>query len=818
MKKAIFSIMTAVMSLMAVTAMAEVSVHDPSIIKANGTYYIFGTHITAAKSEDLINWTSFTNGYTPVGNSLFGDLSENLAGSFAWAGENDMDSTNGFAVWAPDVFYNPDYVNDDGTKGAYLMYYSTSSTAIRSCIGLAVSKNIEGPYTYVDTLVYSGFTQNDAYDSGSRINKNYRNTNLGRLIDEGIVSGYNTSWGTGTSYNNSYAPNCIDPCIYEDAQGGLWMVYGSWSGGIFTLEIDRETGRAIYPGKDGTTSGGNPIDRYFGVRLAGGKTWSGEGPFIYYDKEAGYFYLQDTYEWLGEDGGYHIRLFRSKNPDGPFVDTMGHNALYGSSLDYQGLKLFGNYRFDEMTPAYKSGGHSSALIDDDGKQYLFYHTRFSECGGYFESRVHRMFVNEDGWPVVAPYRYLGDDDDKDSFTDDEIIGSYQYINHGSATGMGAKYEGSMTLFLDADGSVSGAARGKWSSNGKNITLTLTDGIYTGVLYRQKNENGEPVLTFTAAGNNNSSVWGVKNENKTIIPKLLQSVKLDGSLGDAVTVARPNNAAEVNPVEITKSVSYADGINGKALRMDGTYGLMLPELEPMSSYTVSLWIRPDRLSKFGPIVSATPDFVSGTWLNMTTVDPNYISRIWSRRADIDLWPWEDKAGIFTLNKWQHMIISVDANRNGAGANTVRGSLYIDGSRVSQGDVAIGILEKGGNIYIGANAWDPYFSGLVSDIKVFDTALTMEQAQTLYESSLPVNIEKSGDGNSIIVETGRRRSYDAVIIAAFYKDGVLVGTNSEKLLGEKYEFSVPEGEPDLVKIFIWDSLDRMRPLTASEELEL
>ncbi|MCH5188625.1 MAG: hypothetical protein J1F63_09490, partial [Oscillospiraceae bacterium] len=469
-------------------------------------------------------------------------------------------------------------------------------------------------------------------------------------------------------------------------------------------------------------------------------------------------------------------------------------------------------------PAYKSGGHSSALIDDDGKQYLFYHTRFSERGGYFESRVHRMFVNEDGWPVVAPYRYLGDDEDKDSFTESEIVGTYQYINHGSATGIGAGYMGSMTLFLDADGSVSGAAVGKWSSDGKNITLTLADGIYKGVIYRQKNERGEAVLTFTAAGNNNSSVWGVKNENKTIIPKPIQSVKLDGDLGEAITVARPNNGTEVNPVEIAKSVSYAEGINGKALRMDGTYGLKLPDLEATDSYTVSLWIRPDRLSQFGPIVAATPDFVSGSWLNMTTVDPNYISRIWSRRADLDLWPWEDKAGVFTLNQWQHMIISVDGSRNGAGVNTVRGSLYIDGARVSQGDVAVGILKNGGNIYIGANAWDPYFSGLISDVKVFNTALTMEQAQVLYENSLPISIEKNSGEGSIIVQIGERRSYDAVIVAAFYKDGALVSMNSAAVQGSEYVFSIPEAEPDRVRVFIWDSLEGMKPLTIMGELEL
>lgn len=34
----------------------NVSVHDPSIINDNGTYYIVGSHLAFAKSDDLINW------------------------------------------------------------------------------------------------------------------------------------------------------------------------------------------------------------------------------------------------------------------------------------------------------------------------------------------------------------------------------------------------------------------------------------------------------------------------------------------------------------------------------------------------------------------------------------------------------------------------------------------------------------------------------------------------------------------------------------------------------------------------------------------
>lgn len=43
----------------------EVSVHDPSVIRAeDGTFYIFGSHMTAAKSDDLIQWTMSKPAFT----------------------------------------------------------------------------------------------------------------------------------------------------------------------------------------------------------------------------------------------------------------------------------------------------------------------------------------------------------------------------------------------------------------------------------------------------------------------------------------------------------------------------------------------------------------------------------------------------------------------------------------------------------------------------------------------------------------------------------------------------------------------------------
>lgn len=495
---------------------ARVSVHDPSIIKDGSTYYVFGSHIESAKSPDLQNWTRFSNGYDTPGNVIFGDLSGNLKKAFDWAGENLEDCAGGFAVWAPDVFYNPDYINPDGSKGAYLMYFCTSSTYMRSVIAFAASQNIEGPYTFVDTLIYSGFTQNDSFATSStkNVNRKYTSTNIDELIASGEVT-FNDSWFSKSNFNNGLFPNAIDPTIYTTTDGKMYMCYGSWSGGIFTIEIDKNTGKCIHP-KTGTTEDGRMIDSYFGTKISGGNRKSGEGPFIDYNPETGYYYLWVTYGGLTSEGGYNMRVFRSRTPDGPFTDPAGNPAVLGanSNLDATGLKVMGNYKFSELPKAYMAEGHNSVLRDDDGQWYLFYHTRFDDGFEFHEVRVHAMYFNEEGWPVVAPHEYSGDDISAGGYNVSDIAGDYEFINHGNDTSK--TIHSFVNISLSPDGKISGAASGTWLCNDDTAAAEFTiDGKkYSGYFVAEKNESGRKVMTFTAVGSNNQSVWGTKTAEYT----------------------------------------------------------------------------------------------------------------------------------------------------------------------------------------------------------------------------------------------------------------------------------------------------------------
>lgn len=577
--------------------LTNVSVHDPSVVVDKGTYYVFGSHIDAAKSNDLMDWTHFTNGYTTPGNILFGDLSANLAESFKWAGENDSDSKGGFSIWAPDVFYNEDYKNADGTTGAYMMYYSASSTYIRSAIGFATSQNIEGPYTYGNTVIYSGFTKDEDYDTNSKINKKWTNTNIQKLVDNGTLEGFNPDWfDAGGSYKNKTYTNAIDPTLFYDKDGKLWMTYGSWSGGIFILEIDPATGEPKYPGKDSKTADGRLIDRYFGTHISGGMTKSGEGPYIAYDKNTGYYYLYVTYGGLASDGGYNMRQFRSTNPDGPYVDAAGQSAVLATSNDHSavGNKVLGNFMFtnlnsdpDFQTYGYVASGHNSVNYDEEtGKIFNFFHTRFPQRGETHELRVHQMFTNEDGWPVTSAHRYTGET--ITAVKQENVVGAYQFVNHGKDTS--AKIKSTTDIELRSDGTITGSVTGTWELKGEyyaDLLLNETENgaavqnLYKGVFVKQWDSSRQShVMTFTAMSNKGVTVWGSQIELLST-EQIVSNIKDSLSLGNTSKVYKdltlPTEA--VRGTVITWSSSNTDVVenDGSVTRPEKGLGNATVEL-------------------------------------------------------------------------------------------------------------------------------------------------------------------------------------------------------------------------------------------------
>ena len=500
---------------------ANISVHDPSVIKVDDTYYIFGSHLSAAKTTDWMAWERVADLVTAE-NPLFDDVTEALSETFEWAQSDTL--------WAADVRQLAD--------GRYYFYYNAcKGDSPRSAMGLAVADTIEGPYQNVGIFLRSGM--------------------WGMISEDGE-----------NIYDATIHPNVVDPHVFYDKDGKLWMVYGSYSGGIFILEMDETTGLP-FEGQG------------YGKRLMGGNHQRIEGPFILYSPHTKFYYLFVSFGGLAFDGGYNIRVARSETPDGPYYDSEGNNmrdvhsdiAFDDATVFQYGVKLMGNH-YVLGTPfpymGYVSPGHNSACYDNEtGQYFLIFHARFLVSGDYHEVRVHEMTFNEQGWPVVSPLRYaprvapepteepveqdtLIPEPDPELLPDEGIVDPVQYPENPEipeeSDGENSEPEeipppplyqddiaieeipGSFQIliqpkevvrlivysketYLDEDGTVSGAYQGTWQfaveTNGIIVDLR-EDGLYSGIVSRQWNEQLQAfTVVFSALNEAGNPAWGMR---------------------------------------------------------------------------------------------------------------------------------------------------------------------------------------------------------------------------------------------------------------------------------------------------------------------
>ena len=463
----------------------DVAVHDPAIIRVNSENYVFGSHLAAAKSDDFMQWHWVTDGVHPA-NILFENVVEELAEVFEWS--------DAVGLWANDVVQLE--------NGLFCMYPNLSrDDSPRGSLALATADQIEGPYDSQGLLLQSGM--------------------WGQISEDGV-----------NIYDPRIHPNTVDPDAFHDAEGNLWMIYGSFSGGIFILPMDPETCL--------------PLDGHgYGARLIGGNHARIEGPNILYSAQSGYYYMFMSFGGLRTNGGYNLRVARSLNPNGPYLDALGNNMadvqsdpslplFDDASIEPYAQKLMGSHLFRRdigepgtgIGTGYVSPGHNSAYYDEDtGRYMLIFHSRFPLRGEMFQVRVHEMFINADGWPVVAPHRYVSQQLNRPG-----TAGDYKLVDHGKA--ISSEIRTSQFISLLDDGSISGEMSGQWTESGENfITLNIDGmGLFKGVTSMGWSEVAEaPVLTLTATSDEGVSIWGSRLEDRTVA-QVLSDIHDDLSLG------------------------------------------------------------------------------------------------------------------------------------------------------------------------------------------------------------------------------------------------------------------------------------------------
>jgi arabinan endo-1,5-alpha-L-arabinosidase len=262
-----------------------VHVHDPStIVKCGREFWVFytGRGVPSYHSKDLVKWEA--------GPCVFTNAP-------AWT-DQAVPAHRDDYFWAPDIIHAGD---------RYLLYYAVSTFGKRvSAIGLVTNPTLD---------------PNDP---------KFQWTDYGPIVQSAETNDFNT----------------IDPAIFKDADGKLWLAFGSFWSGIKLIELDPRTGKRITPDSSVYALAHND---------------SIEAAYIYRHDNFYYLFVNWGLCCRGTNSTYEIRVGRSKKITGPYFDMGGVDLMADGGTEF--LKTNGPF----IGP-----GHAG-IIYENGKNWFSCH-------------------------------------------------------------------------------------------------------------------------------------------------------------------------------------------------------------------------------------------------------------------------------------------------------------------------------------------------------------------------------------------------------------------------------------------------------------
>jgi autotransporter-associated beta strand protein len=227
--------------------------------------------------------------------------------------------------WAPEISY---------FNGLYHMYYAVSTWGSQvSAIGMATSTSLSSPQW----------------------------TDLGAAVLQS---------------QDGSAFNAIDPSIFKDNNGSMWMTFGSFWQGIYEVQLNPTTGLLLNPS--------NPSYTHLAFNNA------------QYDPiEASYLYHRGDYYYLFVNWGstldstYNIRVGRSASVNGPFLDQSGVNMVNGGGTLFLGTE-------DKYV-----GPGQIGIYTKSNKDYYSYHYLDGQNNNAATYGINQMFWTNDAWPSAS---------------------------------------------------------------------------------------------------------------------------------------------------------------------------------------------------------------------------------------------------------------------------------------------------------------------------------------------------------------------------------------------------------------------------------
>lgn len=169
------------------------------------------------------------------------------------------------------------------------------------------------------------------------------------------------------------AVNAIDPGVMLAPDGRLWLCYGSYLGNIELIELNPRSGLRM--------AAESPV-----AIIA---SHSEAADLIHHD---GYYYLFVNHGTCcaGVNSTYHIRVGRSKNVTGPYLDRHGEDLVLGAG------SLFLASAGSQIGP-----GHFGLLVEGGVEKFSIHYE--GELGSHRRSflAIRPLLWTNDGWPLAG---------------------------------------------------------------------------------------------------------------------------------------------------------------------------------------------------------------------------------------------------------------------------------------------------------------------------------------------------------------------------------------------------------------------------------
>jgi arabinan endo-1,5-alpha-L-arabinosidase len=294
----------------------QITLRDPSqIVKDGDYYYTFATgrNVVIRRSLDLVHWV---------------DYGRVFSGAPQWTTQAVSGFQSGSDIWAPEVIH---------AGGEYRLYYSASTWGSQdSAIGLATNTTLD------------------------RNDPNYEWVDRGLVIESNPGSPFNT----------------IDPAVFHEDNGRMWMTFGSYWNGIYITELDPDTGLRL-----SAQSGQTPLAR-------NPPSTSIEASYVHQRGDDYYLFVNWGSCCAGPNSTYNIRVGRSNSPTGPFYDKDLKNMYAGG-----GTLVLGS-EGERIGP-----GHAG-ILEENGVEYFSYHYEGTQLNSA-KFDIRRLGWTPEGWPVMA---------------------------------------------------------------------------------------------------------------------------------------------------------------------------------------------------------------------------------------------------------------------------------------------------------------------------------------------------------------------------------------------------------------------------------